>query len=291
MGQVSSNECQCRDSLFHLCVPDAQQNDAQKTLEIEVPSAQKGPTHVALLETKLDPNLAVQMTAFTLSADEGAVFAAPPPIECRSPASSLNREQRNATVGSAYMDVTVDDILSNPEGAEGALYGEAFAKFHGGHNEFVGLDSRTMRDFICTNTCISMQDIDVELLKIASSEQGLSLNDFLALLREFSISDSDCITQFVGMSVDGESLVAEECRTALLLFMQQALATNFSDEHWERIFNTVMWDAGVTVLLEQWIPYCKLTARIVRMLRYTQIQKLAKNPPHDSRGQPVRGGA
>lgn len=311
MGQVSSNECECRDNFFHLCIPEEPHSDTQNTLEVKVPSVNAQappihPVHSALSEKKhdffdgqLSPSLAVQMTAFTFASDEGTVFSAPPPVDCGalSPASSLNRSPKSAqdfvatTLGSTYVDVTVDDILSNVERAEEVLYGEAFAMFHGRRNGCVGLDSATMRDFICTNTCISMQDIDVELLKVASSEEGLSLNDFLRLLREFPVSDGESIMQFMGMSADGESLVAEECRSALLLFMQQAFATNFSDERWERIFNTVMWDAGVTVSMEQWILYCKLTARIVRLLRYLQIQKASCGPPQNSRGKPVRGGA
>jgi len=205
----------------------------------------------------------------------------------RSNTSSPKRDQVDRF---PQCDVSVDDILSNPDRVEEVLYGEAFAMFLGGHHGVVGLDSTSMRDFICTNTCISMQDIDVEMLKVASSEQGLNLSDFLLLMRQFPIPDDDCIVQFVGMSADGESLVAEECRTALLVFMQHSFTTNFSDEQWECIFNTVMWDADVTVLMEQWILYCKLTARIVRLLRYIQFRKQAKSQPSSS-GMPVRGGA
>lgn len=316
MGQVTSNECECRETFLHMCLPDEPHNDTQNTLEVNVPHARPQappvhPLHAALSESghdavgglggQLNPNLAEQVNAFTFASDEGAeVFAAPPPSG-RSYASSPNRQQINrspqrvpdfaaATLGSTPMDVTVDDILSNLDGSEEVLYGTAFATFHGGRNGWIGMDSSTMRDFICTNTCISMEDIDMELLKVASSEEGLSLNDFLVLLREFPISEGEAIMQFMGMSADGESLVSQECRSALLLFMQQAFATNFSDDWWDRIFNTVMWDAGVTVSMEQWLIYCKLTARIVRLLRYVQIQKASANP-YSSRGRPVRGGA
>jgi hypothetical protein len=278
------------------------------------------PVNASLSETKpdnsnaaLNHNHAVQMNAFSFAADEGPLYAAPPPMEVKSPGSgryrpqSSNQSPQSSTqyqplnqspqsipdlgFGSACADVTVDDILSNVDRAEEVIYEEAFAMFRGGRTGVVGLDSATMRDFVCTNTCISMQDIDMELLKVASSDDGLSLNDFLRLLREFPISDGESIMQFMGMSADGETLVAEECRSALLLYMQQAFSVNFSEDQWERIFNTVMWDAGVTVPMEQWILYCKLTARILRLLRYVQIQKASGKGAPESRGRPVRGGA
>lgn len=186
-------------------------------------------------------------------------------------------------------DVTADDILSNLEGAETTLYGEAFAMFPGGQNGFVGLDCAAMRDFICTNSAINMGDIDMELLKVASPDEGLNCTAFLHLLREHPVTEGESISQFLGLSPDGETLASEECRSGLMLFAQQKLSTNFTDDRWECILNTVMWDAGVSVLMEQWISYCKSTARIVRLLRYAQVLKLALGHRGSMIG--TRGGA
>lgn len=172
-------------------------------------------------------------------------------------------------------DVTPDDILSNLEGSEEVLYGKAFEMFPGGRNGFVGLDVAAMRDFICTNSTISMQDVDVELLKVTSPDEGLTRESFLHLLRECSISEGEGISQFLGLSADGESLASEECRSGLMLFEQQMVSITLPDDRWECILNTVMWDAGMSVTMEQWLTYCKLTGRMVRLLRYAQVQKLS----------------
>jgi len=120
-----------------------------------------------------------------------------------------------------------------------------------------------------------METIDMELLIHSSPEHGLSQTDFLHLLREFSVSDSDAISHFIGMSSNGETLNSMECRTGLLLFAQQKLAGNFTEERWEHILDTVMWDANMSVTLEQWVRYCKIMGRLLRLLRYVQLRKLA----------------
>jgi hypothetical protein len=185
--------------------------------------------------------------------------------------------------------VTPDDILSNLEGSEEVLYGEAFSMFPGGRNGFVGLDSAAMRDFICTNSAVSMEDIDMELLKVASPDEGITRDAFLHMLREFPVPEGESISHFLGLSSDGESLAAEECRTGLLLFAQQKLSSNFSDDRWDCILNTVMWDAGMRVMMDQWLSYCKLTGRMVRVLRYAQVQKLALGSRGNRNG--IAGGA
>lgn len=143
--------------------------------------------------------------------------------------------------------------------------------FPGGLNSFVGLDCTVMRDFICTNSSITMDDIDMELLKVASPDEGLGRDSFLHLLRDFAASEGECLENFLGLSTNGETLAAEECRNGLLMFATQRLHTNFSEDRWDCIFNIVMWDAAAMVPMEQWVGYCKTTSRICRLLRYAQV--------------------
>lgn len=195
-------------------------------------------------------------------ADIGSPIAAPPPMNSESPSRGPSTTRR---------EVSVDDILSNLEGSEEVLYGDAFSSFPGGTTNYVTLDCLPMRDFLVTNSCISMDDVDIELLKVASTDDGLSRDGFLHLLREFSVSESDSLGQFMGLSSNGESLAAEECRSGLLLFCQQKLSTNFSEDRWECVFNAILWDAGLVVDMEKWCLYCKTTARMVRLIRYAQL--------------------
>lgn len=308
MGQQFSNECYCQETFLQLCAPEDPKKEEQNTLPGYETHPVPGYPSSTMSEGQVDPssqNFAMNVMmrqggGFDLTSEERAFVSAPPPqdgqnavyIPPPSPSGGTPppRSPKPQAGGSpSRRDVTPDDILSNLEGSEEVLYGDAFAMFPGGGTGYVGLDSGAMRDFICTNSAISMQDVDLELLKVASPEEGLTQFAFLQLLRENPISEGDAISHFLGMSSDGENLVADECRSGLLLFAQQKLSGNFNEERWECILNTVMWDAGVMVPMEQWLSYCKLTGRMVRLLRYAQVQKFALAGQSGKSG--VRGGA
>jgi len=163
--------------------------------------------------------------------------------------------------------VSFDFILSDLEGAETVAYGEAFSVCTGGSSS-AQMDNTSLREFIMTNSSIAPDDLDPHLLQVANDETALTKDGFLHVLREGAVSDTATIEQFLGMASNGETVAAEECRSGLLLFSQRQLGCNFSEEKWDRIFNTVMWDADVTVSMEKWIYYCKYVARIVRLATY-----------------------
>jgi len=279
MGQSVSDQCSCNDGFLGMCTPEDPNKEAASTLQASPQPAYPMPT---LSERGSPPAPPSPMRqgggGWGSSSEEQIGFIAPPPEDGgmygAPPPTGSGFSPAPAPQGASpdRRDVSADDILSNIEGSEEVLYSEAFASFPGGLNGSVGLDSAAMRDFLCTNSSITMDDVDMELLKVANEEMCLPTHGFLHLLREFSISEGDSISQFMGLSHDGESLSAEECRSGLLLFAQQKLhVTNFGDERWECIFNTVMWDAGVSVSMEQWLGYSKLTGRLVRLLRYAQL--------------------
>lgn len=278
MGQNASSECACQEGLFQLCAPEDPSSEFQNTTDVPGYPEQVRYVH----------------------ADAGNMTsrndAMPPPV-MQLPRAQANSSPSTSPQGahsgkdSMQPDVTVDDILSNLEGAEEILYGGAFAKLAGQRMHTIGLDAPAMRDFVCTNSALSMENIDVELLRVSSPDEGLSREWFLVLLREFTISDSDSITHFLGISADGETLLAEECRSGLLFFAQQKLSANFSDDRWECILNSVMWDADITVKMEQWMKYCTIMSRMVRLMRYAQVVKLANNGFGTRRKPGVIGGA
>lgn len=283
MGQKTSSECNCQEGFFALCAPEDPKNEERNQVEPSQP-----PSYPNTLSERdrggtssgaATPGRNEGTFGFPPNPDEGGFIAPPPGNEYGSPiAAPPPREPSGG--GSPpppqqsspnRREVTADDVLSNLEGSEEVLYGEAFASFPGGLNGSVGLDCGAMRDFLCTNSSILMGDIDMELLKVAPEADGISLPRFLHLIREFSVSDGDALSQFMGMSSNGETLAAEECRSGLMLFAQEKLSSSFGADRWDCIFNIVMWDCGATVNMEQWITYCKLTGRIVRLLRYAQL--------------------
>lgn len=290
MGQAVSSECTCQDGLFTMCGPQDPNQETETTLRAQPnPSAypsssQAAPSYAGGSDgpTFAAETASMRQDGVTYAQDEGGFIAPPPgedfgggvPPPAPMPSQGAGRYPPvpAQSTAAAQQDVTADDILSNLEGSEDVMYGNVFATFPGGLNGKVGLDCMAMRDFICTNSSVSMDDIDMELIKVAGQDDMmLSRDGFLHLLRDFSVSDSDVISHFMGLSADSESLSSEECRSGLLLFAQQKLHASYSDDRWECIFNIVMWDAGVTVSMEQFMNYSKQTGRIARLLRFAQV--------------------
>lgn len=276
--------CSCQESIFHFCSPEDPCKESQNTLPSSpMPGTYPMPTLSERGLDEIDLQMRLQSGGgFDFTVDDAALIDAPPHLlSARStPKGGQQVAHQNfiKPCSPTRQDVTVEDILADLERSEEALYSDAFARFPGCSGALVGLDSAAMREFLCTNSAITMETIDMELLIISSAEEGLSASGFLHLLREFSVSDSDSIAHFIGLSINGDTLSAEECRTGLLLFAQQKLSSNFTDERWDHILDTVMWDACMMVTLEQWICYCKVIGRILRLLRYMQVRKLALGP-------------
>jgi len=245
MGQNLSNECNCNEGFFNMCTPQDPNQEAQTTLQPGTVPSYPAPTLSAGTSPAQIPEPTPQYRqagGFGYADNEQTFVSAPPPQDSdRGPGtfipppepSSSGPPPAQSSGSAARRDVSADDILSNLEGSEDVLYSEAFTQFPGGFNGFVMLDCTAMRDFICTNSAISMEDIDLELLKVASPDEGLSRDGFLHLLREFSVADGDAISQFMGLSSDHENLAAEECRSGLMLFAQQQLSAS---EEYPRCF-------------------------------------------------------
>jgi hypothetical protein len=165
--------------------------------------------------------------------------------------------------------VSFDYILSDLESAEEVAYGEAFSICAGG-KQIAPMDCVPMREFILTHTCIAPDDLDPHLLQVATDENTLTVDGFLHVIRENAVSETSTIEQFLGMSQNGETIAAQECRSGLLVYSQRDLGANFSEEKWDRIFNTVMWDADITVQMDKWMFYCKVVSRIIRLSSYAK---------------------
>eukprot|EP00747_Dinoflagellata_sp_TGD_P170166 gnl/TRDRNA2_/TRDRNA2_201032_c0_seq1.p1 gnl/TRDRNA2_/TRDRNA2_201032_c0~~gnl/TRDRNA2_/TRDRNA2_201032_c0_seq1.p1 ORF type:complete len:260 (+),score=48.79 gnl/TRDRNA2_/TRDRNA2_201032_c0_seq1:115-894(+) len=194
-------------------------------------------------------------------------FGVPAPVLTPPRAKSSARFRANAVA----VGIDEDLILSDLENAEVAAYVGAFTSFAGSAAGTVPLDNAGIRKFILANTAIEADNLDLVLFQLPNPEAGLTRESFLHILRENPAADSDMISHFLSLSQSGESLAAEECRSGLLLFAQQKLgARNLSDDLWDRILNTVMIDADVNVLMEQWFVFCKRTARIVRLVKYVK---------------------
>lgn len=283
MGQQVATQCQCNDGIFRLCVPEAptyeQHNEINDSLQSQSPypgvSTHCAPVHQDLYRSMADDTVHLELVAPHMPSHGTAMVPEDCTITGLVMPSPRGTPVQNEGKQPWYQRITYEEITSNLEDSEEMVYGEAFSMFLGGQNGYVGLDSAAMRDFVSANSRISTDDIDLELLKVASPDEGLSRNTFLALLREFPIVEASSIAQFLNLSANGEDMGSEECRTGLLMFGQDNIASDIGQQEWERILDTVMSDAGVIVKMDQWIVYCKLMGRVVRLSRYARSQKEA----------------
>eukprot|EP00440_Ansanella_granifera_P041128 gb/GFBE01044596.1/.p1 GENE.gb/GFBE01044596.1/~~gb/GFBE01044596.1/.p1 ORF type:complete len:329 (+),score=82.00 gb/GFBE01044596.1/:1-987(+) len=169
--------------------------------------------------------------------------------------------------GAGAFEAMLDDL----EGAEQAAYSAAFQSLSGGQNSLQP-DHEQLRNFVLIHSGVGEQDLDMELLKIASTRDDFAIdaNSFVMLLREHPIADSEALNLFMNVSQDGETISAEDCRTCLLQLMNKLPETDIKEDRLERIFDTVMVTAGLSVPMEQWLGFSKTTARILRLMAYTQ---------------------
>lgn len=168
--------------------------------------------------------------------------------------------------------LSFEAVVTDIEGSELSEYGACFANLAGASG-VVQPDNEGLRDFVATNSVITLDEIDTELLKIASTNNDFTIDcdGFLTLLRENSIMETDALEQFLNLSSNGESITAEDCRSGLLNLTEQKLSANLTTAQLESIFDGVMVDVGLNVSMEQWINCCKRVARIVRLLRCARI--------------------
>mmetsp|Transcript_92247 Transcript_92247/g.145850 ORF Transcript_92247/g.145850 Transcript_92247/m.145850 type:complete len:249 (+) Transcript_92247:71-817(+) len=167
-------------------------------------------------------------------------------------------------VGAGGVTLSFDVILSDLEAAEAKAYEAAFNSFAGGAP--VPLDNAQCREFLLTNG--SFEDLEIDLLQVATETMTLDISGFLRLLRLRPLSEQDIYGQFSAFSADGTSLASEECRTGLMLMCQDKLAAHFSDEQWDRMLFMVLMDADPVISVDQWIEYAKKIARYVRLVQY-----------------------
>lgn len=173
-----------------------------------------------------------------------------------------------ALVATAEADAggSMDLVLSDLAAAEEFQYGQAFAGMDLLGSGVVAMDNPQLRSFVKANTAIDDAELDTELVKIVSwDEGGIKHENFLKLLRENAIADTMAIEEFLGASSDGASLPAPDCRRKLQEIGLRKLNATFSQAQWDRVCNTVMMAADGVVSLEDWISYCNQVARIVRV--------------------------
>lgn len=167
-----------------------------------------------------------------------------------------------------------DLALSDLEKAEMMVHGTAFRGF--GSGSPVLYNNPKLMDYVATNSALGIEETETELLKAASVNEDMKVteDDFMKVLRENAAGESAVLERFLGLSGGGEQIDSGECRSGLLMFMNDqlgAIASPLTENRWESIFDSVMMDAGAEVSMEGWGNYCRRVARVVRI---THLGKL-----------------
>merc|ERR1712146_201484 len=106
---------------------------------------------------------------------------------------------------------------------------------------------------------------------MGGAEMGITFDNFLAIMGT-QLSDTDVLEQFIGASGGDEAIASPDCRSALAVLASQRLgADSFTEQRWDRIFDSIMWDAEPIIPLEKWTEYCGKLARIVRVYQLRAI--------------------
>jgi len=189
-------------------------------------------------------------------AGEDAILV-PPPVPSQGPPST----------GQGRGGVDLEILVFDLESGETQVYGEAFRRIApSGHAE---PDNQALRHYLLSNSSlISDDNLDTEILKIASESDSFGIDEsgFIKLLREHPL-ENEALSQFMGLSEDGDTIGSGDCRSGLLSLMKDVLNADFDDNQWDLIFDSVMQEAGLTVTMQQYIEFARRVARIIRVSR------------------------
>eukprot|EP00931_Biecheleriopsis_adriatica_P004171 TRINITY_DN105885_c0_g1_i1.p1 TRINITY_DN105885_c0_g1~~TRINITY_DN105885_c0_g1_i1.p1 ORF type:complete len:644 (+),score=142.49 TRINITY_DN105885_c0_g1_i1:34-1932(+) len=190
---------------------------------------------------------------------------AAPPLP---PAAAASGHRQDASL-------TLDLVLSDLESAENKAYSQAFSMF-AASSGLIPLDSDAMRAFMLQHTSIPAEELDTQLIMVAP-DLALTLAGFMKLLRDGVLSDGLLLEEFLKISPDGEAAPAQACRQEIPKMVTEclkelkSLKADMSKAAWEKLLDAVFWDAGELVSMEQWIAYCKIAARMLRLLHLAKM--------------------
>jgi hypothetical protein len=203
--------------------------------------------------------------------EESRDAEAPSPAPRPPAATSSAPAAAPAASGGAGVSMDFELICADCLTAEGSVFGAAFDTLAKGQTSLQP-DNNQLRDFVVQNSAVTLDDLDMELLKICETSDAFSIDKegFLALLRQNSIQDGEALELFMGLTSNGENILSEDCRSGLLNMMVTKMRTKLSQARLENIIDTVMVDAALVVSMEQWLAFCKSAARIVRVARYAK---------------------
>lgn len=164
-------------------------------------------------------------------------------------------------------------VFLNLEQHEQESYGEVFRSFRGGGpggDGVVAVDDPALLSFVEKMSCLSEGEAQSAICRLGSTLEGISLDDFLHLLRQHATSEAAAIECFLSIG-DADELPLLACKRGLQRFAQQNFSPALALNEWESLISAVVKGAGISVTLETWVGYCKRLARGLRLLRHLGV--------------------
>merc|ERR1712194_687577 len=199
-------------------------------------------------------------------------MGAPSPTKKNTGASSGGSSKAAKSGGSG---LTFQAVVQDLEKTEQLVYGSAFVTLSPSSTPLPVM-TPSLVDYVATNSSLAMDEVDTELLKLASTtdEMTIDKDQFVQIMQNSAVGEHPVLETFLSMG-NGEVMEASECRTGMLVFFSDSLGPmvqGLSEDRWDTIFNEVLIDAGAEVNLEAWTNYCKRVARIIRMVHLAKPQ-------------------
>lgn len=222
-----------------------------------------------------DFNLSREDSGSRLAPDAFVPPPQPPPPDSFStgPSGGGSAGSRGPTGGGGAATATaptldVETVVSRLEESEALVYGACF--------ETIACQSMTletnnvaMRDFVMKYTAITADEVDTQIIKRANHENfTVDRAAFVQIITENAINEGESLAEFLGLALDQETMPSDTCRTGLRAMCHKMQLECPLEDDYERIFDNVMQDAGLTVNMEEWLRYAARVARCVRLLRY-----------------------
>lgn len=244
MGQDLAKECGCGYG--------AEEDAVEQRVEID--------------QSALRPGKA--KAANRLPEHEEEQYSAPPPPPAPAAGTAVAKPKPKPARDLRSPKLSLEKILEDLEGSEEAAYSAAFSKMAGDQAQLTP-DNPPLRTFL--EQYSGVQDVDTELLKIASSNEAFAIDcsSFVMLLRLNPLNEAEALESFLQLSGGGDQITAEDCRTGLFQIIQSIGSSlshsSFNAHTSERIIDAAMVSAGLQISMEQRIGLSKTAARICRL--------------------------
>lgn len=163
--------------------------------------------------------------------------------------------------------ITFQSVVDNLEEAEQMVYGTVFQDFNSGNP--VAINHEKLQDFVATNSALTMENIEVELMQAASVTEDMQVTQdiFRGIMCGNAVSEAAVFTFFSNMGVD--QVDSGDARSGLVSGCSELLgpvAASINQDKWDNILDSVLAGCDPMVDMQAFTNYTQRVARIIRIV-------------------------